>query len=114
MSSRPLPPGRFEENNPCSSSSPLNTMAKSSAGELIGYLMFSGLLHLPPAAGAPDTALLDVAPLAFVKVLLSSGYSINGQAAKILEQGCKGFIQKPFTLKQLSEKVNEILKKLSV
>jgi CheY-like chemotaxis protein len=45
-----------------------------------------------------------------VKVLLSSGYSINGQAAKILEQGCKGFIQKPFTLRYLSEKVSEILK----
>ena len=49
-----------------------------------------------------------------VKVLLSSGYSINGQAAQILEQGCKGFIQKPFTFKQLSEKVSEILKKSSV
>ena len=45
-----------------------------------------------------------------VKVLLSSGYSINGQAAKILEQGCKGFIQKPFTLRYLSEKMSEILK----
>jgi signal transduction histidine kinase len=30
-----------------------------------------------------------------VKVLLSSGYSINGQASRILERGCDGFIQKP-------------------
>jgi PAS domain S-box-containing protein len=31
-----------------------------------------------------------------IKVLLSSGYSINGQATEILERGCDGFIQKPF------------------
>ena len=45
------------------------------------------------------------------KVLLSSGYSINGQATKILERGCDGFIQKPFNMKQLSEKVHNILSK---
>jgi two-component system cell cycle sensor histidine kinase/response regulator CckA len=46
-----------------------------------------------------------------VKVLLSSGYSINGQASKIMERGCDGFIQKPFTLMQLSAKIREILDK---
>jgi CheY-like chemotaxis protein len=46
-----------------------------------------------------------------VKVLLCSGYSINGQASKIMERGCDGFIQKPFTLKQLSVKIREILDK---
>ena len=39
-----------------------------------------------------------------VRVLLSSGYSINGEAKHIMERGCNGFIQKPFqsgkTLKQ--------------
>ena len=44
-----------------------------------------------------------------VKVLLSSGYSINGQATEILDRGCKGFIQKPFKLKELSRKLREIL-----
>ncbi|MDY6951962.1 MAG: PAS domain S-box protein, partial [Thermodesulfobacteriota bacterium] len=44
-----------------------------------------------------------------VKVLLSSGYSIDGQANEILERGCDGFIQKPFDMKQLSDKVREIL-----
>lgn len=44
-----------------------------------------------------------------IKVLLYSGYSIEGQAAKIMERGCDGFIQKPFHLKSLSEKVREIL-----
>ena len=46
-----------------------------------------------------------------VKVLLSSGYSINGQASKILERGCDGFIQKPFNLNQLSEKIRGIVAK---
>jgi CheY-like chemotaxis protein len=44
-----------------------------------------------------------------VKVLLSSGYSINGQATQIMERGCDGFIQKPFTLQQLSAKLRQIL-----
>ncbi len=44
-----------------------------------------------------------------VKVLLSSGYSIDGQAEKILKRGCNGFIQKPFNIKELSEKIREIL-----
>jgi len=44
-----------------------------------------------------------------VKVLLSSGYSINEQATEILERGCSGFIQKPFNLETLSQKMREIL-----
>ena len=44
-----------------------------------------------------------------VKVLLSSGYSINGQATEILDRGCNGFIQKPFKMKELSQKLREIL-----
>ena len=44
-----------------------------------------------------------------IKILLSSGYSINGQAKDILERGCDGFIQKPFNIKELSQKIREIL-----
>ena len=44
-----------------------------------------------------------------VKVLLSSGYSIDGQATRILDRGCKGFIQKPFTVNVLAKKIREIL-----
>ncbi|MBW1642804.1 MAG: response regulator, partial [Deltaproteobacteria bacterium] len=43
------------------------------------------------------------------KVLLSSGYSLDVKALKILEQGCDGFIQKPFNMVQLSQKLHEIL-----
>ena len=44
-----------------------------------------------------------------IKVLLSSGYSINGQATEIMERGCNGFIQKPFKMQELSQKLREIL-----
>jgi len=46
-----------------------------------------------------------------VKVLLSSGYSVDGQATEILERGCSGFIQKPFNMKSLSQKLRNILDK---
>lgn len=44
-----------------------------------------------------------------VKVLLSSGYSLMGEAGAILKRGCQGFIQKPFTMKSFAEKLREIL-----
>ncbi len=44
-----------------------------------------------------------------VKVLLSSGYSIDGNAKNILARGCDGFIQKPFSMQELSDKIKEIL-----
>ena len=46
-----------------------------------------------------------------IKVLLSSGYSINGQATDILKRGCEGFIQKPFNVEEFSKKIQEILNK---
>jgi two-component system cell cycle sensor histidine kinase/response regulator CckA len=46
-----------------------------------------------------------------IKALLSTGYSIEGEATEILERGCNGFIQKPFNMDELSEKIREILDK---
>ncbi len=46
-----------------------------------------------------------------VRVLLSSGYSIDGEATEILERGCNGFVQKPFSMKELSRRMREILDK---
>ncbi|MBS3918935.1 MAG: response regulator [Deltaproteobacteria bacterium] len=45
-----------------------------------------------------------------VKVLLSSGYSIDGEASKIMARGCDGFIQKPFDIMQLSQSIRAILR----
>ncbi|OGV63292.1 MAG: hypothetical protein A3K19_22060 [Lentisphaerae bacterium RIFOXYB12_FULL_65_16] len=44
-----------------------------------------------------------------VKVLVSSGYSIDGDARSILDDGALAFIQKPFNLAELARKVAEAL-----
>ena len=44
-----------------------------------------------------------------VKVLLSSGCGMAGQAEELLDAGCCAFIQKPYDIDQLSTKVMEIL-----
>jgi len=45
-----------------------------------------------------------------VTVLVSSGYDIDGQASKLLGKGARGFIQKPFSLLELSWKVRDVLR----
>ena len=45
------------------------------------------------------------------RILLCSGYSIEGQAQEILDKGCKGFIQKPFSVSQLSTRLREAIAK---
>ena len=44
-----------------------------------------------------------------IRVILSSGYCIEGLAESILKKGCDGFIQKPYNLNQLARKIKEIL-----
>jgi|WetSurMetagenome_2_1015567.scaffolds.fasta_scaffold00094_8 two-component system, cell cycle sensor histidine kinase and response regulator CckA len=44
-----------------------------------------------------------------VKVILSSGYSLQGEARNVMEMGCMGFIQKPYNFAQLSGVVHKIL-----
>ena len=44
-----------------------------------------------------------------LKVIVCSGYAIDGPAQEILDAGAEGFIQKPFTLNTLSEKIKEVL-----
>lgn len=46
-----------------------------------------------------------------LKVLLSSGYSIEGEAKEIMARGSDGFIQKPFNIHEISQKIREILEK---
>ena len=45
------------------------------------------------------------------RVLLSTGYSVEGEAAMILARGCNGFVQKPFNIDQLSKSVRGVLDK---
>jgi two-component system, cell cycle sensor histidine kinase and response regulator CckA len=43
-----------------------------------------------------------------VKILLCSGHSIHGEASQIMDNGCNGFIQKPFSMKDLLAKLNDL------
>ncbi|MFA6411837.1 MAG: PAS domain S-box protein [Syntrophales bacterium] len=44
-----------------------------------------------------------------VKVILASGYSVNGEARSIMERGCRDFIQKPFQLHDLTGRIRKVL-----
>jgi len=45
-----------------------------------------------------------------VRAILSSGYSLNGQGEKLLKSGFRGFLQKPFSMEELSVKIKEVMK----
>ncbi|MGA2331532.1 MAG: response regulator [Syntrophales bacterium] len=62
-----------------------------------------------PGMGGGETfdALKSINP--DVRVILSSGYSINGKAKEIMKHGCKAFIQKPFQMGDLSDKIRKVL-----
>ena len=44
-----------------------------------------------------------------VRVILSSGYSMQGEVQKIMESGCLGFIQKPYNFADLSTIVHQTI-----
>ena len=62
-----------------------------------------------PDMGAADTydGLRSINPA--IKVLLSSGYGADQQTNELLRRGCCGFIQKPFNMQSLSEKIEKII-----
>ena len=62
-----------------------------------------------PGMGGGETFDLMKKMCGDARILLSSGYSINEQAKEIMDRGCIGFIQKPFSIKALSIKVCEAL-----
>ncbi|MBN2427385.1 MAG: response regulator [Deltaproteobacteria bacterium] len=42
-------------------------------------------------------------------IILSSGYAIDGKAAEIMRRGCNSFIQKPFNVADLSQKIRNVI-----
>ena len=62
-----------------------------------------------PKMGARDTFVALREVNANVKALLSSGYSIDGEAQHILDEGALGFVQKPFDRAELARQVAAVL-----
>ena len=98
--------------------------------EMLGYRVMVGktgkdAIHITETFdGQIDLALLDIKlpdmeggkvyPLIMkarpnLKVIVFSGYPIEGPARKILDAGAQDFIQKPFSIATLSEKFKEVL-----
>lgn len=46
------------------------------------------------------------------KILLCSGYSPDSHVKEMLDRGCDGFIQKPYDLTEMSEKIRQILNRV--
>ncbi len=44
-----------------------------------------------------------------ISIIVCSGYSLNGPAQEILNQGARGFLQKPYTMASLSEKLAAVM-----
>jgi len=45
-----------------------------------------------------------------VRAIISTGYDVNAAAQEILDEGMRGFIQKPYLMRQLSDVVSAALK----
>ncbi len=44
-----------------------------------------------------------------IRIILASGYTVDGEAQQLLGRGCNGFIQKPYRIQDLSKKIREVL-----
>jgi len=93
-----------------------NVLSASNGGEALEIferkrdeilLVILDLIMPDMGGGEVFDRLKEIAP--GVNVLLSSGYSLDSKAKDILNRGCSGFIQKPFNMNQLMDKILEIL-----
>lgn len=100
--------------------------------ESLGYTVYDmnggseAVLFFKDGGGAVDLVILDMVMPGMsgaetfdrirelnpsVKVILSSGYSMDSEARIIMGKGCAGFIQKPYNMTLLSRKIREVLEK---
>ena len=64
-------------------------------------------IELPDQEGKDIYSIL-MEKIPSLKVIVCSGYSINGPAQSLLKAGAQGFLAKPFRLTTLSEMLNEV------
>jgi two-component system cell cycle sensor histidine kinase/response regulator CckA len=70
-------------------------------------LMILDLIMPGMDGGKTFDCIHDIQPS--MPVILSSGYAMNDQTDAIMQRGCNGFIQKPFNIYELSERVRNVL-----
>jgi CheY-like chemotaxis protein len=81
-------------------------LSERTCQELLLQRMILDMIMPGISGGETFDRLREISP--DTKVLLSSGYSLSGEAKTIMDRGCKGFIRKPFRLENLSRKIREI------
>jgi len=62
-----------------------------------------------PDMGGADTFEILRAINPRIKVILASGYSLNELTSKIMDQGVRAFIQKPFRMEEIAETIKTVL-----
>lgn len=67
--------------------------------------------YIMPGLSGKETFLELIKINPEIKVLISTGYSMNSHGQELLQIGVKGFIQKPFSAKELFEQINDIIAK---
>jgi len=67
-----------------------------------------------PGMGGDElhTRIKKIKPAA--KTLLCSGYAMNQSIQDVMNQGCSGFLQKPFKLEELSKQLKSVLTEKSL
>ena len=65
-------------------------------------------MKMPYNGGAAFSQLKKID--ADVKIIIASGYAEDQQIREMMEKGCSGFIQKPFSIDVLSHKIMNVLK----
>ncbi|MCF8127687.1 MAG: response regulator, partial [Deltaproteobacteria bacterium] len=74
----------------------------------LAHLFFAEALKLPDIEGGELYPLImNVRPK--LKVVVCSGFTIEGPAQDILDAGAQAFIQKPFSFAELAETLKEVL-----
>ena len=83
--------------------------AVAKAGEHIGEIGLVILDMVMPGANGREVLLKLKPLLPRARFLISSGISLDHEASQLVAQGCDGFLQKPFTLAQLSTTLQTLL-----
>lgn len=78
----------------------------SETGDSIDLVILDMIMPGMDGSAAFDR-IRDVRPN--IPVILSSGYARDGKAEEIMKRGCNGFIQKPYTISKLSDKIRKVL-----
>ena len=81
----------------------MTNAAVAATSAAVGLVVFRATQPNVAPASRPKPALPSF------RAILTTGYGLDGKAQEILDLGMRGFLQKPFTVTALAEKVSQVL-----